>query len=106
MVPGLGHSDTPEGLLLLYLCIVTIHIFTSSVFSVALVRQSISALNEKSGVSLPSIRKWIQDKHPETKEKQKASFNNLTIKVGGGDCWCHSTFFSCILFLFLLQKTS
>ncbi|CAM9583453.1 unnamed protein product, partial [Ectocarpus sp. 12 AP-2014] len=46
-----------------------------------MVLESISALNEKSGVSLPSIRKWIQDKHPETKEKQKASFNNLTIKA-------------------------
>lgn len=32
-------------------------------------------------MSLSSIRKWILDKHPETKDKQKASFNNLTIKV-------------------------
>lgn len=48
-----------------------------------------SYLNEKNGVSLSSIRKWILDKHPETKDKQKASFNSLTIKVrilwaGGG----------------------
>ena len=40
-----------------------------------------SFLNEKNGVSLSSIRKWILAKYPETTEKQKASFNSLTIKV-------------------------
>lgn len=44
-------------------------------------QQSVSFLNEKNGVSLPSIRKWILDKYPDAKEKQKATFNNLTIKV-------------------------
>lgn len=44
-------------------------------------QQSVSFLNEKNGVSLSSIRKWILDKYPDAKEKQKASFNNLTIKV-------------------------
>lgn len=46
-----------------------------------LLNQAVSFLNERNGVSLSSIRKWILDKHPETKEKQKASFNSLTIKV-------------------------
>lgn len=32
-------------------------------------------------MSLSSIRKWILEKHPETRDKQKASFNSLTIKV-------------------------
>ncbi|CAM9201270.1 unnamed protein product [Scytosiphon promiscuus] len=43
--------------------------------------QAVSLLNDKNGVSLSSIRKCILDKHPETKDKQKASFNNLTIKA-------------------------
>lgn len=43
--------------------------------------QAVSFLNEKDGVSLSSIRKWILAKYPDTKEKQKASFNSLTIKV-------------------------
>lgn len=47
-----------------------------------------SFLNERHGVSLSSIRKWILDKHPETKEKQKASFNSLTIKVFGDSSEC------------------
>lgn len=38
-------------------------------------------MNDKNGVSLSSIRKWILTKYPETKDKQKASFNSLTIKV-------------------------
>ena len=43
--------------------------------------QAVSFLNEKNGVSLSSIRKWILAKYPETKDKQKASFNSLTIEV-------------------------
>eukprot|EP00903_Cladosiphon_okamuranus_P009406 g8970.t1 len=46
-----------------------------------MVLEAVSFLNERNGVSLPSIRKWILDKHPETKDKQKASFNSLTIKA-------------------------
>lgn len=46
--------------------------------------QAVHFLNEKNGVSLSSIRKWILAKYPETKDKQKASFNSLTIKASGG----------------------
>eukprot|EP00752_Nemacystus_decipiens_P010606 g9444.t1 len=46
-----------------------------------MVLEAVSFLNERNGVSLSSIRKWILDKHPETKDKQKASFNSLTIKA-------------------------
>lgn len=43
--------------------------------------QAVNFLNDKNGVSLSSIRKWILAKYPETKDKQKASFNSLTIKA-------------------------
>lgn len=57
-------------------------IFVSPFFALFLsVLQAVSFLNEKNGVSLSSIRKWILAKYPETKEKQKASFNSLTIKA-------------------------
>lgn len=48
---------------------------------VCVTSQAVTFLNERNGVSLSSIRKWILIKYPETKEKQKASFNSLTIKA-------------------------
>ncbi|CAM9628582.1 unnamed protein product [Choristocarpus tenellus] len=43
--------------------------------------EAIADMKDKNGSSLPSIRKWIQNNFTETREKQKASFNSLSIKA-------------------------
>jgi len=46
-----------------------------------MILQAISSMNDKNGSSLQAIRKWIQQTYPDTHNKQKASFQNLTKKA-------------------------
>ena len=46
-----------------------------------MILQAISVMADKNGSSLQAIRKWIQTTYPETQDKQKASFQNLTKKA-------------------------
>ncbi|CAM9926013.1 unnamed protein product, partial [Phaeothamnion confervicola] len=44
-------------------------------------RDAIVHLNDRNGSSLPAIRKWVAINYRETQQKQKASFNSLTLKA-------------------------
>lgn len=45
-----------------------------------MILDAIQSLRDKNGSSLQAVRKWIATTYPDTQNKQKASFNQLTLK--------------------------